>query len=215
VAYLGIDMAVYPQRSKPHGGDSHLQVAFAGQLWEGKGPQVLVDALGHLRQREPDLELRLRIVGEGNEAFKAYLREEIRKHGMEDRTTFEGFVPLTNLAKHLRETDIFVFPSTWDEPFSITLVAAMASGAAMIATRTGGTPEALTDGVEGILVPPRDPQALADAVLRLARDPTLRNVLGQAAAKRAHEQWRFGAYLDRLEHYYQQAVIAAGEKRNE
>jgi glycosyltransferase involved in cell wall biosynthesis len=212
VSYLGIDTELYPPRSQPHQGDNGLQVVFAGQLWEGKGPQVLVEALGRLRQRAPDLQLSLRIVGEGNESFKAFLRGKIRDQGLEDNTTLDGFVPLAGLAERLRDADLFVFPSTWDEPFSITLVAAMASGAAVIATRTGGTPEALTDGVEGLLVPPEDAGALAETIQRLARDPALRNSLGQAASRRAHRQWSFDAYVDRLEAYYQQVVTEAGAK---
>jgi glycosyltransferase involved in cell wall biosynthesis len=165
-----------------------------------------VDARGRLRQEEPDLELRLRIIGEGNDAFKRYLQQEIQTHGMVDRTVLDGFVPLPVLAERLRNADIFVFPSTWDEPFSITLVAAMASGAPVIATKIGGTPEALADGVQGLLVPADDPDALAGAVLRLARNPALRNTLAQAAMARAQDTWSFSAYVERLERYYEKAV---------
>jgi glycosyltransferase involved in cell wall biosynthesis len=200
--HLGVDTALYQPRQEPHVRDNGLEVVFAGQLWEGKGPQVVVDALGRLRQREPTLELHLRMVGTGNEQFRQYLVEEIRRHGMEDRTTLDGFVPLAALAECLRSGDIFVFPSVWDEPFSITLVAAMASGIPVIAARTGGTPEAFRDGVEGILVPPRDADALANAVLQLARDPGLRQKLAQAAVRKAQQDWSFRAYVDRLEHYY-------------
>jgi glycosyltransferase involved in cell wall biosynthesis len=85
-------------------------------------------------------------------------------------------------------------------------VAAMASGAPVVAAKTGGTPEALVDGVEGILVPPQDADALASAVLQLARNPALRNALAQAAIVRAQDRWSFSAYMARLERYYEQAV---------
>ena len=206
VAHLGIDTALFQPRQEPHVKDNSLEVVFAGQLWEGKGPQVLVDALGRLRQREPDLELRLRIIGEGTEAFKQYLRTQIQKHGMEDRTVFDGFVPQPVVAERLRKADIFVLPSIWDEPFSVILVQAMASGTPVIATTSGGTPEALVDGVEGILIPPQDADVLAGAVLRLARNPGLRKMLAQAAIARAQKQWSFPAYVDRLERYYEEPV---------
>jgi glycosyltransferase involved in cell wall biosynthesis len=206
VAHLGVDIELFQPRQEPHLKDNGLEVVFAGQLWEGKGPQVLVEALSRLRQREPELQLQLRIIGEGTAAFKQHLRQEIHKHGMDDRTVLDGFVPLPALAERLRHADIFAFPSTWDEPFSITLVAAMASGAPVIAAKTGGTPEALADGVQGLLVPPNDSEALANAVLRLARNPALRNTLAQAAITRAQDTWSFSAYVDRLEHYYEQTV---------
>ena len=206
VAHLGIDTALFQPRQEPHVKDNSLEVVFAGQLWEGKGPQVVVDALGRLRRSEPDLDLRLRIMGRGNEAFKQYLLAEIQKHGMQDRTVLDGFVPQSMVAERLRKADIFVLPSIWDEPFSVILVQAMASGIPVIATTSGGTPEALVDGVEGILIPPQDADALAGAVLRLARNPGLRNMLAQAAVVRAQNQWSFPAYVDRLERYYEKAV---------
>jgi glycogen(starch) synthase len=206
VSYLGVDLSLFHPRSEPHAKDNSLEVVFAGQLWEGKGPQVLAEALGRLRQQEPGLELRLRIIGEGNEGFKQHLREQIRKQGMEDRTVFDGFVPLPMLSERLRGGDIFAFASTWDEPFSITLVAAMASGIPVVATSTGGTPEAFRDGVEGLLVPPKDADALASAIRQLAQNPSRRNELAQAAIARARRTWSFEAYVDRLERYYRDVV---------
>jgi len=200
--FLGVDTDLYVPRATPHAGANDLEVVFSGQLWEGKGPQVLVDALGRLRVQEPDLVLRLRVIGNGSEHFKAYLHEEVRRAGMEERTTWDGFVRLPELAARLRQADLFVFPSTWDEPFSITLPAAMASGAAVIATRAGGTPAAFVDGEEGLLVPPGDAEALAGAILKLARDPGLRQRLSQAAIARARRDWSFTAYVDRLERHY-------------
>lgn len=200
--HLGVDMELYRPRQEPHIGDGCLEVVFAGQLWEGKGPQVLIDALGQLRKREPGLALRLRIIGEGSEGFKQYLRSEIERHDLGDSVVFDGFLPLQRLAERLRGGDIYAFPSVWDEPFSITLVAAMACGIPVVATNTGGTPEAFEDGVEGVLIPPRDSEALADALLRLARDPALRNRLAQAASARARQRWSFDAYINRMEQHY-------------
>jgi glycogen(starch) synthase len=204
--YLGVDTSLYRPRREPHSATNDLEIVFAGQLWEGKGPQVLVAAMGLLRQREPDLALRLRLIGEGNEGFKQRLRQAIRENGLEDHAIFDGFVPLEALAERLRQADIFAFPSVWDEPFSITLPAAMASGVPVIATATGGTPETFEDGAEGLLIPPGDPEALAGAISTLARDPALRNRLSQAAVTRAQQAWSFDAYIDRLEVHYRNAM---------
>jgi glycogen(starch) synthase len=209
--YLGVDTALYQPRREAHAGDNHLEVVFAGQLWEGKGPQVLIEALGLLRKREPDLDLKLRLIGEGNERFKEYLHSEVKRHGLDGRTTFDGFVTLELLAERLRCGDIYAFPSIWDEPFSITLVAAMASGIPVVATSTGGTPEAFEDGVAGILIPPKDAESLADAISKLARSPALRNRLSQAAVADSRQRWSFDAYIDRLEQHYLDAI----ERRQE
>lgn len=200
--HLGVDTSLYQTRDLLQQKTAGLEVAFAGQLWEGKGPQVLVEALGRLRQEHPELDLRLRIIGTGNAGFLSYLQDEVSRWNLTDRTIFEGFLSLPDLAQRLRETDIFVFPSIWDEPFSITLPAAMASGLPVIATSSGGTPESFEDGIEGLLVPPNDAEALAAAILRLARDPVERQRLAQAAAQRARRNWSFTAYVDRLESHY-------------
>jgi glycosyltransferase involved in cell wall biosynthesis len=204
--YLGVDASLYEPRSKPHTDNNDLEIVFAGQLWEGKGPQVLVAALGLLREREPKLTLRLRLIGEGNDRFKQRLRQEISENGLEDRAIFDGFVPIERLAERLRSADIFAFPSVWDEPFSITLPAAMASGAPVIASTTGGTPETFEDGDEGLLIPPRNSEALASAISTLAHDPELRNRLSRAAVTRAQQTWSFDAYIDRLEQHYTDAM---------
>jgi len=84
-------------------------------------------------------------------------------------------------------------------------VEAMSRGMAVVATTAGGTPEAITDGETGLLVPPGDPGALADAVRRLAVDDALRLRLGLAAARVARERFDVGSYIDRLEACYERA----------
>jgi glycosyltransferase involved in cell wall biosynthesis len=98
--------------------------------------------------------------------------------------------------------DLLVFPSQWDEPFAAVPVEAMSTGMAVVATTAGGTPEAITDGETGLLVPPGDVAALAAAVRRLAEDDALRLRLGATAARAARERFSFDRYIDRLEECY-------------
>ena len=147
--YLGVDASLYKPRSKPHTAINDLEIVFAGQLWQGKGPQVLVAALGLLREREPELTLKLRLIGEGNDRYKQRLHQEISQNGLEDRAIFDGFVSLERLAERLRNADIFAFPSVWDEPFSITLPAAMASGAPVSLPRLGERRRRLRTATKG------------------------------------------------------------------
>ena len=77
---------------------------------------------------------------------------------------------------------------------------------AVVATTAGGTPEAIVDGQTGLLVPPRDPEAMATAVRRLADDDALRGRLGGAAARAARERFDFAGYVDRLEGAYERCA---------
>jgi glycosyltransferase involved in cell wall biosynthesis len=133
----------------------------------------------------------------------------VSEEGVGSHVTFHGFVAPGEIQRFYRSDDVLVFPSQWDEPFAAVPVEAMAAGMAVVATTAGGTPEAVTDGSTGLLVPPGDPDALALAVRRLAENDVLRLRLGAAAARRAGEAFEFDDYVDRLEARYRSAMVGA------
>jgi glycosyltransferase involved in cell wall biosynthesis len=98
-----------------------------------------------------------------------------------------------------------VVPSVWDEPCPTVALEAMASGRPVVASRVGGLPDLVPDGVAGLLVPPRDAGALGAAVGRLLRDGELRGRMGAAAREHAD---RFGArtVVDRIEAVYREVA---------
>jgi glycogen synthase len=194
-----------PERSFPAGRPWRL--AFAGQLWEGKGPQVAVDAVAALRERAPGA-VELDLFGSGSAGFVAHLERRIVERGLSGDVRVRGFVPRDRLAREFREHDLFLFCSTWDEPFSLGLLEALCSGLPTIATTAGGTPEAIHHGRNGLLVPPGDAEALASAVTRLMNDRALYARLSQEGAADVRRRWRFDQYVSRLEKTY--AAIVAG-----
>jgi glycosyltransferase involved in cell wall biosynthesis len=111
------------------------------------------------------------------------VRELVRRLGLEKAFAFAGF--RRDTPECMASVDVCVLPSIRPEPFGLVLVEAMAMGKPVIATRGGGVPEVVADGETGILVPPRDPGALADALLRLAGDQALRARMGAAGRARA------------------------------
>ena len=117
-----------------------------------------------------------------------------------------GFIPRPDLATEFGNHDAYLFTSIWDEPFSVSLLGAMSTGLATIATTAGGTPEAIIDGENGLLVPPDDAAALAAAMARLMQDPALALRLGRQAAADVRVHWSFDAYIDRVEKIYRTIV---------
>jgi glycogen synthase len=206
--YLGVPVALFPRREVSFPAGRPWRLMFAGQLWEGKGPQVAVEAMRLLKERVDAPPLRLDVFGAGTDGFLRHLQRLIVEAGVEDRVTLRGLVPRSRLAEELRDHDAYLFCSTWDEPFSAGLLEAMCAGLPCIATTTGGTPEAVVHGENGLLVPPGRPPELADAILRLTRAPELCRGLGERAAADVRRRWGFEGYVDRLEDTYGRIVEA-------
>ena len=149
-----------------------------GRMVPQKGFDILIRAFGKAGTQEVDLLL----AGEGPELGP--LKELARASGLGERVLFPGKADRPTAAALFRECEFFVLPSR-HEPFGIVNLEAMAAGKAVLATRVGGVPEVVVDGETGILVPPGDPEALAEGIRRLAGDAALRERLGAAGRERA------------------------------
>jgi glycosyltransferase involved in cell wall biosynthesis len=149
-----------------------------------KGQRHLIEAAALVLRHEPDA--RFVIAGEGE--LRPALERQIRDNRLEKHVLLAGFRPDV-LSLH-KAFDIFVMSSV-TEGLGTSLLDAMASAKPIVATATGGIPEVVVDGVTGFLVPPRDHQAMAGAIVRLLKDPALRERVGQAGLARARE--KFGA----------------------
>jgi len=182
------------------GGRGGSRLLFVGTLIPEKGPDVLVAALREAACRCPDLTLTF--VGDGPAQFVARLRDAAQ--GLAVR--FLGRQDRAGVMQAYREHDVLVFPSVWDEPFAVVPLEAMAMGLAVVASRAGGTPEAVVHEDTGLLVPPGDPAALASALVRLAREPALASALAGRGSAWARREQGFPAFMDRLETLYASAV---------
>lgn len=158
---------------------------FLGNLGRRKGVHVLIDAAARSRY-----EWTVNLAGgEEEPGFMDWARAEIERHGLTSRLHLLGPVVGDDKARLLREADGFVLPSL-AEGLPMALLEAMASGLPVVVTKVGAMPEVVRNDQEGLLVPPGDAQALADALDRLASEPSARVRMG-AAARLACEQ-RFG-----------------------
>lgn len=179
----GVDITFFrPDPGRTAGQSVH--VVYVGRMFPDKGPDVLVDAIARLRR--PDLHATL--MGTVNFApgapispYERRLRRMAAPLG--DRVKWLPFQPRHDVAAVLRSADVVVVPSRWAEPFALTVLEGMASGAAVVATRTGGIPEAAGDAA--ILVSPGDPVALAEALEWLTDDRTALKRLRASARKHA------------------------------
>lgn len=208
--YLGVHTDRFTYQAHPFPGQRRWRLAFAGQLWAGKGPQVAIEAVARLRQQTDLPAVELSIYGSGAENFIHYLQNLITERGLADQVYLRGFAAQPELSQAFHEHDLFLFCSLWDEPFSGGLLEAMGSGLPTVATTAGGTPEAVRHEGNGLVVQPDDPEALANAIARYMREPALYVQMGAQGAADVQNQWRFDAYIDRLERVYR--AIVAGHR---
>jgi glycosyltransferase involved in cell wall biosynthesis len=153
-----------------------VRLLFIGFVRPEKGVEYLIDALPRLRTRRP---CELTIVGpwEKYPAYKRKLDDRVSSFGVEGSVRWEGYVSYgPRLWQYLRDHDVFVLP-TLSEGTPRVLVEARANGIPVIATNVGGIPTSVQDGVDGLLVPPKDAGALARAIDRVIGDDELRRRL--------------------------------------
>lgn len=138
-------------------------IVYVGRLVTEKGIRDLLEAVANLRTEDASLLL----VGDGPERRAA--RHIARRLRIDHRVVFVGPVPHQDVPPYLRHADVVVLPS-WYEERGRVILEAMAAGAPVVATRTGGIPATIHDGVNGLLAPPHDPVGLAEALDRVLRD---------------------------------------------
>ena len=148
-------------------GEWGWRLACIGRVEPRKGLAVAIEALAKLPARAS-----LTITGGGDSAHRGELEALAARLGLTQRVTFNGALP--DVAEAYTSADAVLFPVTWDEPFGLVPLEAMAAGRPVVATGTGGSAEYLRDAVNCLLSPPGDAVALAAAVSRLASDAELR-----------------------------------------
>jgi glycosyltransferase involved in cell wall biosynthesis len=182
-----------------------VPVLFVGRLSAPKGVYDLFDAIPRVLAKHPEALFVFMGVAE-TEALEPVVRQEAKKRGVTSRFTFLG--SLEGRAK----SDVFlcsrmiVVPS-WTEAFPLVIPEAMAAGLPVISTAVGAIPDFVKDGEDGLLVPPRDPGALAAAILRLLDDAPLRQRMSERVRERAPREFAIEVGCERVAEVVR-AVIA-------
>lgn len=206
VVYNGVDWPASPLLQPPHG--RPFTVGIVGRIGEWKGHEDLIAALGILRRR--GVEVRCVVVGEGDRAYVGLLRELADIEGVADAVEWRGYVKDTSAVYH--RFDVCAVPSRVSEAFGLVAVEAGLSGVPVVAARVGGLPEIVRDGETGYLVPPADPNALAERLGELARDPARRRTFGLAAQSRLRGRFTAERMIAEIEAQCRQAVTPSGSR---
>lgn len=171
-----------------------------GNIRPAKGYEHLVDAAIEMAKRDPNTYFV--VVGHQRAALFDKLQEQMALAPVQPRIHWLGF--RQDVADILRQADIFLLPST-SEGFSISTVEAMMAGVPIIATRSGGPEEILSDGETGLLIPIKDPGAIVSAIERL-KEPALRQRVTEKARENAQERFSLASMLQAYQRLYQQFI---------
>lgn len=172
-------------------------IGMVGRLEPQKGVEYLLAAMARVRESHPDA--RLLIVGDG--PLRQHLETLATRLRVHDRVLFLGWS--SEVPKALKALDVFCMPSLW-ESFGYAILEAMACGVPVVASDVEGIPEVVIHRETGLLVPPRDPSALAEALCELLEHPVLRQAMGRAGQERVERCFSEQVMLDHYEELFVQ-----------
>ena len=183
---------------------NNLVVGMVGRFDPAKGHETFLEAAAIVSDTVKDVSFL--IVGWWALDFEKGRAEALKRYakdlGLQDKVVFTGFT--ADVKKYYHMMDIVAVPS-WEEPFGLVTIEALASKRPVVATNSGGTPELIKNGVTGILVPPKDPGALAQAIIRLLKDENLRKRLSSEGRKIVEEFFNGSRFMREIEGVYKEA----------
>ncbi|TFI54952.1 colanic acid biosynthesis glycosyltransferase WcaL [Mastigocladus laminosus UU774] len=204
----GIDCSRFSFRTRQPLEDGKISIATTGRLVEKKGIEYGIRAVAKVLKIYPNLEYN--IVGDG--ALKEHLEQVIIELGVAEQVKLLGWKNQKEIIHIIDNTHIFIAPSVTakdgnqDAPVN-TLKEAMAMGLPVIATRHGGIPELVEDGISGFLVPERDANAIADKLTYLIEHPELWEKMGKAGRAYVEKHYDTNHLNDELVKIYQQVIM--------
>ena len=175
--------------------DGKLNILFVGRLEKRKGLRHLLDAYKQVKTELPNS--RLIVVGPG--ARQEY-ENQVSKANLND-VVFTGYVSNKDLPRYYKTADLFCAPATGEESFGIVLLEAMAAAKPIVASHIDGYASVMSHGVEGLLVPPKDEHALANAIIHLLGDKPLRQEMGSRGRLKV-EEYNWQNIARRVVEYY-------------
>lgn len=198
---FGVDLDEF--RPIENGSEPEYDFGTIKSLRQKYGIEYLIKAASIVRQEFPNI--KVMIAGEGEQ--RRDLDRLVRRLGLVKTVTFVGKIPHHSVPRYLSKTKVFVVPSILEsESFGVAAVEASAMELPVVASRIGGLPEVVLDQKTGILVPPRDPLALASAISRLLKDPDLCRGMGKAGRRFVSEHYDWHENAARMRQLYESLV---------
>lgn len=189
--------------------DGKFNILFLGRLEKRKGFDYLLKAYMQVKRNYP--KCRLIAVGPGTRLRRKYQRR-VKSCGLDD-VIFTGYATYSELPRYYKTADVACFPATGRESFGIVLLEAMSVGKPIIASDITGFANVMTHNVEGIMVPPRDEDKLAEALVTMITDKEMREQMGQQGRPTAL-QYDWNTIARRVMDYYEKTLKRIGTAKS-
>lgn len=199
--HTGVDVAKFCPNEKKY---SRPTVVFAGRLVKSKGVEDLVKAAVLASKFVSNMQLRL--VGKGEESFIKRLKEIAESAGASSLLKFDGFVEREHLPAHLARAHLFAAPSHYEGGPGFVYLEAMACGLPVIACSGSGVEEIVEHHRNGLLVPPRDVEAISEAIIEMLREPETLSQMGIYARNYIIEHADTEKCLQKIERFYSEVI---------
>jgi glycosyltransferase involved in cell wall biosynthesis len=174
-----------------------VTVGCFGRLETWKGQQVLIEAAETIIKSVPDV--KFLIVGDGSNELE--LKIQVNAKGLQNYFEFTGGV--TNVKDYMDKCTLIVHTSIEPEPFGMVIIEAMALEKPVIATNFGGPLEIIENEIDGILIPPQNPSILAENIIKLIKNPSLRRQIGKEARRKVITKFDVKTYTRQIERVYE------------
>jgi glycogen synthase len=204
VIHTGIDVKPYinDKSFRSYRQDGELKILYAGRLAQEKGIETIITAMTKLIHERGKQNIILNLAGTAlNSGYEIYLKALVNQEEMTNFISFLGYIPHEDIPELMQQHDILVVPSTWQEPFSRSVLEGMLSGMAVIATPTGGTSEIISNGENGLFVTPGDAQDLSVKINDLEANPFLFHKLANNGRETVLNRFNLDRMIDEIENF--------------
>lgn len=190
--------------------DNLTRAIYIGRLIPDKGVHTAIEALAEIRTHPSGAVPYLTIVGSGSPEYETQLKDLVDRYSLQKQVIFLPWQARDKIPSLLREHDIFLFTSIYEEPLGQAPQEAMASGIAVIGTAVGGAAEYLIDNKNALIYEKGNPQSLASCIMHLTEDIYLRKKIIIGARETVIESFNIQTTVSKIEIYLENVLVAAG-----
>lgn len=184
----------------------NIKLLYVGQLTKEKGIHVAIETIDYLVNVLKIKNVILDVFGDGLDQFKKQLENIIYSKGIENYVNFRGTKTRELLLHLYNDYDVLLFPSIWEEPFAGVLIESLSQGLPIVASKTGGTSEIISDGFNGILVPPGDSMKMGAAVKKILECQHLYEYISNNGISEVKIKYTNEIIIEKIQEYLNRAI---------